>query len=323
MEEVKKQEIPMPFKFDDFFTTQEQRDEDKKEKIEEIDISLIDDFKNHPFKVVENAELKSLTDSINTNGVLSPVILREKENGRYEMISGHRRKFACQKLGIYKIPSIIKNLSDDEATIFMVDSNLQREKLLPSEKAFAYKMKYDAIKHQGRTLVPQNQNDMSSGPVDRRWSAEIIGDEHGESEKTVRRYIRLTYLIPELLQLADNCELKENPSIALRPAVEISYLTKEEQKVLYDYIEMNLVTPSHAQAIELRNLSQKGLLVEETIDNVMNRAKPNQIPKFKINESKLYKVLPNNIDREKIEDYILKACDYYAKHLKMKDDRSR
>ncbi len=320
MEEVKKQEIPMPFKFDDFFTTQEQRDEDKKEKIEEIDISLIDDFKNHPFKVVENAELKSLTDSINTNGVLSPVILREKENGRYEMISGHRRKFACQKLGIYKIPSIIKNLSDDEATIFMVDSNLQREKLLPSEKAFAYKMKYDAIKHQG-TSQPQ---DTGLRPVvTKTRSDDIIGMEHNESGRQVQRYIRLTYLIPELLQLADNCELKENPSIALRPAVEISYLTKEEQKVLYDYIEMNLVTPSHAQAIELRNLSQKGLLVEETIDNVMNRAKPNQIPKFKINESKLYKVLPNNIDREKIEDYILKACDYYAKHLKMKDDRSR
>ena len=155
MNEKKKQEIPMDFKLDDFFTSQEQRDDDKKEKVETIDISLIDDFKEHPFKVIENDELKSLEESIQNSGVLSPVIVRPKDDGRYEMISGHRRKFACNKLGIETIPCLVKNLTDDEATIFMVDSNLQREKLLPSEKAFAYKMKYEALKHQG-TSLPQD-----------------------------------------------------------------------------------------------------------------------------------------------------------------------
>ena len=206
MNEKKKQEIPMPFKFDDFFTTQEQRDDAVKEKIEEIDISLIDNFKDHPFKVLDNDDMKSLKESIKTSGVLSPVIIREKEDGRYEMLSGHRRMFACKSLGIDKIKCIIKNLSDDEATIFMVDSNLQREKLLPSEKAFAYKMKYDALKHQGRT---SQQLDTTLRQVVTKFrSDDLIGEEHGESGRQVQRYIRLTYLIPELLDMVDNSEIK-------------------------------------------------------------------------------------------------------------------
>lgn len=323
MNEAKKQEIPMPFNLDDFFTTQEQRDDDAKEKIEEIDISLIDDFKDHPFKVVDNAELNALSESIKISGVLSPAIIREKEDGRYEMISGHRRKFACEKLGIDKIPCIIKNLTDDEATIFMVDSNLQREKLLPSEKAFAYKMKYDAIKHQGKTSRPLAQKYNTSGPVDQKWSAKTIGDEHGESEKTVRRFMRLTYLIPELLQMVDNSELKETPAIALRPAVEISYLSKNEQKMLYNFIELNLVTPSHSQAIELKKQSECGKLTEEALYELLDKEKPNQVLKFKINEDKLYNVLPKNIDREKVEDFVIKACDYYTKHLRQKEREER
>ena len=319
MNEKKEQEIPVLFKLDDFYTSQDERDYNSKEKIEEIDISLIDDFKDHPFKVLDNDELKSLSESIRVSGVLSPVIVRQKEDGRFEMISGHRRKFACQKLGMTKIPSLIKNLSDDEATIFMVDSNLQREKLLPSEKAFAYKMKYDAIKHQGKTYGPLNQKNVASAPVDQKWSAEIIGDEHDESEKTVRRYIRLTYLIPELLQMVDNCELKESPAIALRPAVEISYLTKSEQIILNDFIELNLITPSHAQAIELKRLSQNGLLEEETIDKVLNKDKPNQKLKIKIDESRLLNVIPKNINRENVENFVLKACEYYSRHLKNKE----
>ena len=262
MNEKKKQEIPMPFKFDDFFTTQEQRDDAVKEKIEEIDISLIDNFKDHPFKVLDNDDMKSLKESIKTSGILSPVIIREKEDGRYEMLSGHRRMFACKSLGIDKIKCIIKNLSDDEATIFMVDSNLQREKLLPSEKAFAYKMKYDALKHQGRT---SQQLDTTLRQVVTKFrSDDLIGEEHGESGRQVQRYIRLTYLIPELLDMVDNSEIKnkELPSIALTPAVELSYLKESEQKTLAEYIDFNLSTPSHAQAIQLRELSQKGLLAQ-------------------------------------------------------------
>lgn len=322
MNEKKKQEIPMPFKFDDFFTTQEQRDEEAKEHIEEIDISLIDNFKDHPFKVIDNDDMKSLKESIKVSGVLSPVIVRKKEDGRYEMISGHRRKYACESLGIDKIKCIIKNLSDDEATIFMVDSNLQREKLLPSEKAFAYKMKYEALKHQRKT--PANQHDTEVrqvGAVVR--SDDILGEEHGDSGRQVQRFIRLTYLIPELLNMVDNSELKENPSIALTPAVELSYLKPDEQKLLVEFINYNLATPSHAQAIELRNLSQKKLLVEETLDNVMNREKPNQILQFKIKEEKLFKVIPKNIERDKVEDFVLKACEYYSKHIRQKERDSR
>ena len=322
MNEKKKQEIPMPFKFDDFFTTQEQRDEEAKEHIEEIDISLIDNFKDHPFKVIDNDDMKSLKESIKASGVLSPVIVREKEDGRYEMISGHRRKYACESLGIDKIKCIIKNLSDDEATIFMVDSNLQREKLLPSEKAFAYKMKYEALKHQRKT--PANQHDTEVrqvGAVVR--SDDILGEEHGGSGRQVQRFIRLTYLIPELLNMVDNSELKESPSIALTPAVELSYLKPDEQKLLVEFINYNLATPSHAQAIELRNLSQKKLLVEETLDNVMNREKPNQILQFKIKEEKLFKVIPKNIERDKVEDFVLKACEYYSKHIRQKERDSR
>ena len=203
MNEKKKQEIPMDFKLDDFFTSQEQRDDDKKEKVETIDISLIDDFKEHPFKVIENDELKSLEESIQNSGVLSPVIVRPKDDGRYEMISGHRRKFACNKLGIETIPCLVKNLTDDEATIFMVDSNLQREKLLPSEKAFAYKMKYEALKHQG-TSLPQ---DTTLRPVGTKLrSASILAEEVNESARQIQRYIRLTNLIPELLEMVDNAE---------------------------------------------------------------------------------------------------------------------
>ena len=323
MNEKKKQEIPMPFKFDDFFTTQEQRDDAVKEKIEEIDISLIDNFKDHPFKVLDNDDMKSLKESIKTSGILSPVIIREKEDGRYEMLSGHRRMFACKALGIDKIKCIIKNLSDDEATIFMVDSNLQREKLLPSEKAFAYKMKYDALKHQGRT---SQQLDTTLRQVVTKFrSDDLIGEEHGESGRQVQRYIRLTYLIPELLDMVDNSEIKnkELPSIALTPAVELSYLKESEQKTLAEYIDFNLSTPSHAQAIQLRELSQKGLLAQETIDNIMNKEKPNQILQFKIKEEKLYKVLPKNIERDKVEDFVLKACEYYSKHIRQMDRDSR
>lgn len=317
MKEVRKQEIPIPFKLDDFFSTQEERDEENKEKIEEIDISLIDNFKNHPFKVIKNNEFDDLVESINNNGLMNAVIVRKKENGRYEMISGHRRLEACKKLGIKNIPTIIKDLDDDEATIYMVDSNLHRERLLPSERAFAYKMKLDALNHQGK------RNDLTL-PQDgtRLRSDEIIANEYNSSRNQIQRYIRLTNLIPEILNLVDNSETKESPSIAITPAVEISYLTKEEQKLLYEYIDYNLITPNHSQSIKLKELSKKNLLNKDSINNIMNELKPNQINKFKIDEEQLYKVLPKNISKEKIEPFILKACEYYSKYLR-NIDRAR
>ena len=316
MNEKKKQEIPMPFKFDDFFTTQEQRDDAAKEKIEEIDISLIDNFKDHPFKVLDNDDMKSLKESIKTSGILSPVIIREKEDGRYEMLSGHRRMFACKSLGIDKIKCIIKNLSDDKATIFMVDSNLQREKLLPSEKAFAYKMKYEALKHQG-TSLPQ---DTTLRPVGTKLRSDsILAEEVNESARQIQRYIRLTNLVPELLEMVDNAECGLSPSIAFRPAVELSYLMEDEQRDLVDFIDDEEATPSLAQAIKMKKLSQDGNLDIDTIHEIMEEQKANQITKFKIPEEKLMKVIPKNVDRSNVEDFVIKACEYYSKHLRQRD----
>ena len=311
-----KQEIPMSFNLDDFYTTQEQRDDEKKEKIENIDIKLIDNFKDHPFKVLDNDELRTLEDSIKTNGLMEAVILRPKKDGRYEMISGHRRLLACKKLGLESIPSRVRNLTDDEAIIYMVDSNLHREKLLPSEKAFAYKMKLEAMKHQGTYL----QDDETSRQLgDKLKSVDILSSKSEDSARQIHRYIRLTYLIPELLQMVDNAELKENPSIALNPAVNLSYLTKEEQKMLAEYIEFNLVTPSLEQAIKLKELSKGGILKEENIETLLDVPKANQIQKFKINEEKLFDVVPKNIERDKLEDFVIKACEFYSKHLRNKE----
>ena len=316
MSEKKKQEIPMDFKLDDFFTSQEQRDDDKKEKVETIDISLIDDFKEHPFKVIENDELKSLEQSIQTSRAFSTVILTPKHEGRYEVISGHRRKFACNKLGIETIPCLVKNLTDDEATIFMVDSNLQREKLLPSEKAFAYKMKYEALKHQG-TSLPQ---DTTLRPVGTKLRSDsILAEEVNESARQIQRYIRLTNLIPELLEMVDNAECGLSPSIAFRPAVELSYLMEDEQRDLVDFIDDEEATPSLAQAIKMKKLSQDGNLDIDTIHEIMEEQKANQITKFKIPEEKLMKVIPKNVDRSNVEDFVIKACEYYSKHLRQRD----
>ena len=316
MNEKKNKEMRIPFKLDDFFTTQEIRDEESKEKIEEIDLSLIDDFKEHPFKVVVNDEFVNLEKSIKDNGILNPVIVRKKDNGRYEMISGHRRKFACNRIGYDKIPCIIKDLTDDEATIYMVDSNLQREELLPSEKAFAYKMKYEALKHQGvKTYVPLDQNENSSGPLVQKTSAELIGEEVGESERQIRRYIRLTYLIPELLDKVDN------KIIAFRPAVEISYLKKNEQEELFDFIECNLSTPSLSQSQQLKELSLKGKLTKNIMEDMLSQEKPNQIPKIKLDEGRIKRVLPKNIKNDKIEDYIVNSIEYYTKYLNRQKER--
>ena len=298
------------FKLDDFFSTQEDRDEDKKEKVEIIDLSLIDDFPEHPFKVQENEDLSKLKESIKDNGVLEPIIVRKKENNRYEIIAGHRRKFASELLGNNFIPCIVRDMTKEEAIVYMVDSNLHRTNILPSEKAKAYKMKMNAIKN------------IKSGPLGHNArTRDILGEENSESGRQVQRYLRLNELIPEILELVDNSVLNEKPAIALRPAVEISYLSKEQQEMLFNSIEYSDATPSHAQAIKLRKESELNGLTEEFIENLMNEEKPNQITKIKISENKIKSVMPKNYKVNNMEDFIVKAVEYYSRHLNR--DRER
>lgn len=295
----RKNVIDPMFKLDDFFTSQEERDEQKKEKIEELELSLLDTFKNHPFKVINNEDLSKLKESINVNGVLEPIIVRKKDD-HYEIISGHRRKYASELLGLKTIPCIIRDMSDDEATIYMVDSNMHRETILPSEKAKAYKMKLDALSHQGKSLGQL---------VPKQDSRDKVGEEAGESGRQVNRFIRLNELIPELLDKVDNKE------IAFNPAVEISYLTKSEQEMLLEAMDYSDATPSHAQTIILKKLSQDGKLTNEKIMDMMSEEKPNQKPKIKISEDKLRSAIPKNVRVDNYEDFIFKAIDYYSKHL--------
>lgn len=298
------------FKLDDFFSTQEDRDEEKKEKIELIDLSLIDDFPEHPFKVQENEDLSKLKESIKENGVLEPIIVRPKENNRYEIIAGHRRKFASELLGKDFIPCIVRNMTREESIIYMVDSNLHRTNILPSEKATAYKMKMEAIKN------------IKGGPLGHNIrTRDLLGEENDESGRQVQRYLRLNELIPELLDMVDNSVTNEKPAIALRPAVELSYLPKEDQKVLLNAIEYSDATPSHAQAIKLRKESESNGLSEDFIENLMEEEKPNQVTKIKISENKIKSVIPKNYKVNNMEDFIVKAVEYYSKHLSR--DRER
>ncbi|MDO5002783.1 MAG: ParB/RepB/Spo0J family partition protein [bacterium] len=297
--------MPLP-SIDSFFLTQEERDDMDKEKVTEINITDIDEFPNHPFKVINNEEMQQMKESILENGVLLPILVRPKPNGRYEIISGHRRKFASQLAEKTTIPCIIRNLTDDEATIIMVDSNMQREKILPSEKAFAYKMKIDALSHQGQ------RNDLTSTQdVPKLRTNELVGQEHGDSREKVRRLVRLTKLIPELLQMVDD------ERIALSPAVYISYLTEDEQTVLLDCIECNDATPNVSQALELKKLSEEGKLTDTKIDNILSKEKPNQKPKIELDESKIRSVLPEDIEAKKIEDFLVNAVDKYQKIKKV------
>lgn len=264
--------------------------------------------------------MQQMKESIEDNGVLLPVLVRPKKNGRYEMISGHRRKFASELANKETIPCIVRNLTDDEATIIMVDSNMQREFILPSERAFAYKMKLEAMKHQGLGT------DLTSSQVGKKLNAyEELAEETGESRNQIHRYIRLTKLIPELLELADNDFIKnpEMQRIALSPAVELSYLTEEEQFWVLDSIDQFVATPSHAQAIQMKKLSQIGKLTQEIVENMLAEEKPNQIPKMKFNEDRIRSVLPKNIENDKIEDFVVKSIEYYAKHLRQKEMGAR
>lgn len=281
--------------------------EPQKEKVRVLAVDLIDDFPNHPFKVIDDDSMEKLKDSIRDIGVQSPIVARIKENGRYEVVSGHRRLHACKKLGIKFIPVIVRTLSLDEAIIAMVDANLQREHILPSEKAFAYKMKMEAMKRRAGRPMKENE-----APVVPNYligkTTDLIGEENGESGEQVRRYIRLTELVPELMEMVDN------DRIAFRPAVELSYLTEDEQRDLVETIDTEEATPSLAQAIQMKRLSQEGKLDMDKIFGLMSEEKPNQIEKIKIPTERFDKYFDRGTSPKEIERIIFLALDeYYAR----------
>lgn len=273
-------------------------------EIKNIKLEEIDNFKNHPFKVNNDESLKELSDSIKENGLLNPLTVRLKENGRYELISGHRRKFAMELLGIKEANAYVKELSDDEATVEMVDSNMYRDKILPSEKAFAYKMKLDALKHQGKRLSPKGTKSHSVNEIE-------------DTKTQIYRYVRLTNLIPELLQLVDDTVLKDKRStltMGLKPAVELSYLTQEQQKLVYMGITYEDLTPSHGQAIKIRELAKNKELTFDSLEDILLEEKGNQREQISFNKDKIEKALPSELlkrDKRYIEQYIIKAIENY------------
>lgn len=301
--------------YDELFMNDQERAENRLPKIYDIPLSEIDDFPDHPFKVKDDEDMLQLVESVRERGIITPITLRRKEDGRYEIVSGHRRKRACEIAGLATIPAEIKELSRDEAIILMVESNLQRSVILPSEKAFSYKMRLEAMKRQGQ------RTDLTSRPVgdklDERRSGEILGETVGESERQVQRYIRLTELVPELLQLVDDGK------IALRPAVELSYLNDIEQQDLVEEIGLTLATPSHAQAIKMRNFSKEGKLTPEVIESIMCEEKPNQREKINIRYEDARRYIPSNVPYDKTGEFILKALEYYHRHLERQRDDAR
>ena len=278
------------------------------ERVQVVPLDQIDDFPDHPFLVKDDDSMDQLVHSIEMNGVLNPVIVRQKEDGRYELISGHRRKHACEKLGVEQIPVIVRDLSRDEAIIEMVDSNLQREHILPSEKAKAYKMKMDALKRQGK------RTDLTSSPLGTKLRTdEIVAQEAGESRNQVQRYVRLNELTPELLEFVDEGK------IGMRPAVELSYLQEEEMRDLVDYIDTEGTFPSHAQTIRMRELSREGRLDTDTINEIMGEAKGNQKVRIKIPLERIQRYFPDGTTEKQMEDMIVKALAMYRQ--RQKEDR--
>ena len=295
---------------DSMFTTQEERDNAQRSYVTDLPIAEISDFPNHPFHVKIDEEMERLVESVKERGVLSAVLVRPMPDGGYQMVSGHRRKRAAELAELPTVPCIVRELTDDEAIIIMVDSNLQRERVLPSEKAFAYKMKLDAMKRQGERV------DLTSTPaVSKLRSNEVVGAQGGESREQVRRYIRLTNLVPELLDMVDNSVLKEKGTLqmALRPAVELSYLPENEQNALLEVMESEDCTPSHAQAIKIRDFSEKGKLNPDVILSIMQEEKPNQVEQFKMPRNRIDKFFPAGTPAQKIEDTIVKALEMYRR----------
>lgn len=290
---------------DDLFSTEESRAEAQLEKVVTLNPAEISDFPNHPFKVKQDDAMAEMVDSVRKYGVLVPALVRPKEDGGYEMVAGHRRKFAAALAKLTEIPCIVRNLTDDEATIIMVDSNLQRETILPSEKAFAYKMKLDAMKRQGQRL------DLTCAPMEhksgKQKSRDILANQSGDSREQVRRFIRLTELIPPVLQMVDDGK------IAFRPAVELSYLSQNQQEALYSTMECEDCTPSLAQAIKMKEFSKDGKLTDEVILSIMQEEKPNQKEQFKMPKERISKYFAPGTPAQKIEDTIVKALELYRK----------
>ena len=287
---------------DDLFSTQEQRDGESRESIQDIPIGEITDFPNHPFQVKMDESMMDMAESVKQYGVLVPALVREKAGGGYEMIAGHRRKMASELAGKKEMPCIIRNVTEDEAVLIMVDSNLQREEILPSEKTFAYKMKLEAMKRQGK------RTDLTSVPVGPRLrSNQELAQKSEDSVTQIKRYIRLTELIPPILDLVDNGK------VAMRPAVELSYLPKDQQETLYDVMQSEDCTPSHAQAIKLRKFSESGKLGEDVILSILSEEKPNQVEQFKIPKKRIDKYFSPGTSMKQMEDTIVKALELYRK----------
>lgn len=295
---------------DDLFSTDESRAESQLEKVVTLNPAEISDFPNHPFKVKQDDAMTEMVESIRKYGVLVPALVRPKEDGGYEMVAGHRRKFAAALAELAEIPCIVRNLSDDEATIIMVDSNLQRETILPSEKAFSYKMKLDALKRQGQ------RSDLTCAPMEhksgKQKSRDILANQSGDNREQVRRFIRLTELIPPVLQMVDDGK------IAFRPAVELSYLSKKQQESLYNTMECEDCTPSLAQAIKMKEFSKDGKLTDEVILSIMQEEKPNQKEQFKMPKERISKYFAPGTPAQKIEDTIVKALELYRKRERQK-----
>lgn len=300
---------------DDLFSTQDDRADSQLEKVVTLNPAEISDFPNHPFKVKQDDDMAEMVESIKKYGVLVPALVRPKEDGGYEMVAGHRRKFAASLTGIAEIPCIVRSLTDDEATIVMVDSNLQREKILPSEKAFAYKMKLDAMKRQGQ------RSDLTCAPMEhksgKQKSRDILANQSGDSREQVRRYIRLTELIPSVLEMVDDGK------IAFRPAVELSYLSKEQQQALFETMECEDCTPSLAQAIKMKEFSRDGKLTDEVILSIMQEEKPNQKEQFKMPKERINKYFAPGTPPQKIEDTIIKALELYRKRERQRGMEER
>ena len=295
--------------YDDIFKTSEEREEDKLSKIRDIPISEIDDFPDHPFMVRDDEDMQNLIESIKERGVITPAMVRKKEDGRYELISGHRRKRACELAGMDTLRCEVVDMDRDEATIMMVESNFQRSNILPSEKAFAYKMRLDALNRQGK------RSDLTFSPVDKKsYSGERVASESGESQAQVYRYVRLTELVPELRDMVDEGRIK------MRPAVELSYLNKESQQDVVEQIEWTQGTPTHDQAIRMRKLQDDGNLTPQAVMAVMQEIKPSQKEKFVFSGEKIRQYLPKSLPFESMEDYVCKALDYYRRHLRAKEN---
>ncbi|MDY6034537.1 MAG: ParB/RepB/Spo0J family partition protein [Bulleidia sp.] len=294
--------------YDDLFQTDESREEAKLSKIRDIPISEIDEFPDHPFKVLMDEDMEQLVESIKRNGVMTPATVRIKEDGRYELISGHRRKKACELAGLETLKCEVKELTRDEAIIVMVESNLQRSVILPSEKAFAYKMRLEAMNRQAGRPSKDNLTPMVSD-LDTTRTNEKLGKEVGESREQIRRYIRLTELVPEIIQMVDERQ------IAFRPAVEISYLTEEQQYTLLEAMEYNDATPSLAQAIKMKKYNQDGKLTSEVIQSIMEEEKPNQKEKSAFRDERITKLIPKTVPRGQETDFVVKALEFYNRHL--------